>query len=144
MIFQVFKKIMRKQTITKLQQIKLNMNQQKSKKIMIKKNKKMNGMNQLGHKMIMERLIKMKKKHKMKVMDNKNQKNMKIKIQMEGQKILCFLIIKKLSKSKILQKQNHLKMKIKKSLKMKYLSYKTKIILEIININNKISKKTTL
>ena len=72
---------------------------------MIKKNKKMNGMNQMGHKMIMDKIIKMKKKmHKMKVMDNKNQKNMKIKIQMKEQKIPCLLIIKKLSKSKILLK----------------------------------------
>lgn len=145
MIFQAFKKTMRKQMITKWQQIKLNMNPQKSNKIMIKKNRKMNGMNQTGHKMIMDRIIKMKKKMlKMKVMDNKNQKNMKIKIQMKEQKIPCLLIIKKLSKSKILSKQNHLKMKIKKSLKRKYLNYRIKIIIEIININNKISKKTIL
>lgn len=76
--------------------------------MMIKKDKKTNGMSQTGHKTTMDITIKMKKKHKMKAMNNKSQKNMKIKIQMKEQKIPSFSITKKLSRSKMLLKQNHL------------------------------------
>lgn len=76
--------------------------------MMIKKNKKTNGMSQTEHKTTMDITIKMKKKHKMKAMNNKSQMNMKIKIQMKEQKIPSFSITKKLSRSKMLLKQNHL------------------------------------
>ena len=72
----------------------LNMNLLKSKKTMIKKDKRTSGMSQTKLKMIMDITIKMKMKLKMKVTGNKSQKNMKIKIQMEEQKTPKFSIIK--------------------------------------------------
>lgn len=108
------------------------------------KKKKMNGMNQIKIIMKMITKIKMKKMHRMKVMENKNLKNMKIKIQMKEQMILYLLITRKLNRSKILLKLIHLRMMNKKIQKMKCLSYKNKIILETININNKFIIKATI
>ena len=144
MISQVFKKIKRNQMIIKWKLNNLNMNLLKSKKIMIKKDKKTNGMSQTKLKMIMDITIKMKMKLKMKVTGNKSQKNTKIKTQMEEQKTPKFSIIKQSSRSKMLLRLNHLKMKTKKSLRMKYSSCKIRIILEIINFNNKTFRKINL
>ena len=123
---------------------KLNENLLKSRIIMKMKDKKTNGRNQMRIKMKMIIKIKMKMKHKMKVMENKNQKTMKIRIQMKEQMIQSLLITKKLNRNKMLSKLKHPRMMSKKSLKMKYLSYKDKTIIETINFNNKIIKKTSI
>jgi hypothetical protein len=67
----------------------------KNKTITKMKDKRMNGMNLMIIKMKMIIKIRMIKKRKMKVMENKNQKIMKIKIQMKEQKILYHSTIKK-------------------------------------------------
>ena len=144
MISQVFKKTLKSLMIVKCSQTKLNVNHHKKKKIMKMRNKKMNGKNQMKIKMKMAIKTRMKKTLKMKAMENKNQKNMMIKIQMKEQMIHYLSITKKLNRSKILLKSKPPRMKMKKNLRMKYQSFRDKAIIEATNITNQIIQKLTI